>query len=269
MSALSSSAAGASLLILLQLASRGVTFAINQVIVRYLSPEIFGLAAQFELYLITVLYFARESVRVASQRQSKDPQTVINLSYISIALGPPLAFGLATVFLSGAHANVPFHGLSQVLYASSCVLELFSEPAFLAAQQKLLYKTRATSEAYATLTRCLVTCAIAVWGNRSGQSFGVLPFALGQVSYAIVLLAMFNWKLWPVASVENFSLLPRRVDQYVPLSFFRIGLMRLVGHYEAQLSIGLACSRSHWLLLEQASWFKTPSSSSSPKAMVC
>jgi hypothetical protein len=219
MSALSASATGASLLILLQLASRGFTFAVNQVIVRYLSPELFGLAAQLELYLITVLYFARESVRVASQRQAKDPQTVINLSYISIALGPPLAVGLATIFQSGSHADVPFHGISQILYCVSCIIELFSEPAFLAAQQKLLYKTRATAEAYATLTRCLVTCGVATWGHRSGQSFGVLPFALGQLSYAVVLLGVFDWRLWPITRDEKFSLLPRRIQKYEPNVF--------------------------------------------------
>src|ERR1700709_450766 len=137
MSALSASATGASLLILLQLASRGFTFAINQVIIRYLSPELLGLAAQLELYLITVLYFARESIRTASQRQANDPQVVVNLAYISIALGPLLTIGFAATFLKSSNLDVPYFGASKVTYGLCCIVELFSEPAFLAAQQKL------------------------------------------------------------------------------------------------------------------------------------
>ncbi|KAI9787546.1 MAG: Oligosaccharide translocation protein rft1 [Geoglossum umbratile] len=68
---LSTSAQGATFLILLQLGSRLLTFGVNQVLLRYLSPEHLGISAQLDLYLITVLYFARESLRVALQRQGR------------------------------------------------------------------------------------------------------------------------------------------------------------------------------------------------------
>src|SRR3954470_10544401 len=68
-SALSASAKGATFLILLQVLSRAFTFIVNQVLLRYLSPELLGLSTQLELYSISVLFFSREHIRVAVQRQ--------------------------------------------------------------------------------------------------------------------------------------------------------------------------------------------------------
>ncbi|KAI9054166.1 hypothetical protein LZ554_001337 [Drepanopeziza brunnea f. sp. 'monogermtubi'] len=65
----SSSAIGAVLLIAQQFGSRGLTFVVNQILLRYLSPELLGISTQLEVYSITVLFFARESLRVALQRQ--------------------------------------------------------------------------------------------------------------------------------------------------------------------------------------------------------
>ncbi|KAL3424362.1 oligosaccharide translocation protein rft1 [Phlyctema vagabunda] len=66
----SSSVQGASLLIALQFGSRALTFIVNQVLLRFLSPELLGIATQLEVYSISVLFFARESLRVALQRQT-------------------------------------------------------------------------------------------------------------------------------------------------------------------------------------------------------
>src|SRR5271155_2596960 len=62
---LSTSAGGATLLIGLQVGSRALTFIVNQILLRYLSPEILGISTQLEVYSISVLFFARESLRVA------------------------------------------------------------------------------------------------------------------------------------------------------------------------------------------------------------
>ncbi|ODA79239.1 hypothetical protein RJ55_04832 [Drechmeria coniospora] len=60
---------GASLLILLQLLSRLATFVANQLLLRFLTAPLLGLATQLEVYYLSVLFFARESLRVAIQRQ--------------------------------------------------------------------------------------------------------------------------------------------------------------------------------------------------------
>jgi len=89
---LAASAKGASFLILVQISSRALTFTINQILLRFLSPELLGASVQLELYSISVLYFARESLRVALQRQTGNSQALVNLSYISVALGLPIAY---------------------------------------------------------------------------------------------------------------------------------------------------------------------------------
>ncbi|KAK5275762.1 Oligosaccharide translocation protein rft1, partial [Cryomyces antarcticus] len=107
-SILSASAKGATLLILLQVSSRALTFAINQVLLRFLSPELLGLSVQLELYSISVLYFARESLRVALQRQSHGVQTVVNLSYLAVGLGVPLSGVLAWTWMRAGTPDVPY-----------------------------------------------------------------------------------------------------------------------------------------------------------------
>lgn len=64
-----SSSEGTAYLIIVQIVSRALTFLANQLLLRHLSPSIFGAATQLELYAISVVYFSRESVRVTVQRQ--------------------------------------------------------------------------------------------------------------------------------------------------------------------------------------------------------
>jgi hypothetical protein len=211
MSALATSAKGASLLILLQVATRALTFVVNQVLLRYVSPELLGLEAQFALYSITVLYFSRESIRVAVQRRPDRTDTIVNMSYISICLGIPLAFVLAKLYLRSDTPSTPYFRESLVIYAMSCILQLLTEPAFVVTQQKLKFGIRASSEGLATILKCFITCGIAIWGSRIGQELGIVPFALGDFTYAIIRLLSYVIQIWPVSTSEQFSLLPRRL----------------------------------------------------------
>jgi len=209
--AVSASATGATFLILLQVSSRALTFVVNQVLLRYLSPKLLGVATQLELYSISVLYFSRESLRVALQRQSEGVQTVVNLAYLAIFLGIPLSYLLAALYLQTDVPDVPFIRESLRIYGLASIVELCAEPAFVAAQQKLLYKVRAGAEAAATVIRCIITCAFAIWASRKGKDFGVLPFAQGQMAYAAVLWSVYYYRLSIVAAKENFSLSLKRI----------------------------------------------------------
>lgn len=60
---------GTSLLIALQFLSRAITFVANQLLLRFLTAHLLGIATQLEVYYLSVLFFARESLRVAIQRQ--------------------------------------------------------------------------------------------------------------------------------------------------------------------------------------------------------
>jgi oligosaccharide translocation protein RFT1 len=215
---------------LLQVVSRAITFVANQVLLRFLTAQLLGVSTQLEVYYLSVIFFARESLRVVIQRQDSSDfsptkssrngaanntsaQAVVNLGYLAIALGIPLAFLFGWLYLNSLSASTlasaPNLVMSLYIYALAAVLELLSEPAFVVMQTRLQFGTRATAESVATFLRCLVTLGSAVWG--ANRDLGVLPFALGQLSYGVGLLAVYTWHGAGLAKREAFSLLPRRI----------------------------------------------------------
>ncbi|KAJ9623947.1 Oligosaccharide translocation protein rft1 [Taxawa tesnikishii (nom. ined.)] len=251
-SAVSASAKGASFLILLQIGSRALTFALNQILLRFLSPAILGVAVQLELYCISVLYFSRESLRVACQRRAQGVQTVINLSYLALTAGLPLSFLLAELYLRTEVPNVPFLVQSLKLYGVAALLELASEPAFVAAQQKMLYKVRASAEAAATVMKTLATCGLAFWASKQGEDVGVLPFAIGQMAYAATLLLVYAVRMALNATTERYSLLPTALsstsEQHY-LSLFSKPLLMLSLSLTVQSSIKYVLTQGDSLLV--------------------
>ncbi|KJY01370.1 hypothetical protein TI39_contig293g00022 [Zymoseptoria brevis] len=206
----SSSARGAGFLILLQISSRALTFALNQVLLRFLSPALLGASVQLELYIISAHHFARESLRVACQRQPEGGiQAAINLSYLAIAGGCPIALFLAQWYLSTSYPDVPYFVEALRICELAAIVELFSEPAFVAVQQNMLYKTRAAAEASAVVVKTFTTAAIVFWGQHKGIELGVLPFAAGELAYCSILTLVYLWQTVPVARLQKFSLLPR------------------------------------------------------------
>ena len=231
--AVSATARGATFMILVQISSRALTFLANQLLLRYLSPALLGAATQLELYSISVLYFARESLRVALQRQTSNAQAVVNVSYIPIQLGVPLAYVMGSLYLhstvvkiAGGEETLAYLREAVTLYGFAALVELVSEPCFVVMQMKMQYKVRAAAETAATIARCLVTFGIVVGASRKGMDVGVLPFACGQMAYASVLLVVYLFNSIAVARQEGFSLIPASIRSYVlrALFFFRSAL---------------------------------------------
>lgn len=243
---------GASLLILLQVFSRAVTFVANQLLLRFMTASLLGVSTQLEVYYLSVLFFARESLRVAIQRQgsvssdrssptkdakqqqkdgkqhtqAQETQAVVNLGYIAIILGIAVAALLGWMYLGSIPTatllTTPYLVPSVYIYALASVLELLSEPAFVVMQVRLQFGARASAEGVATFGKCAVTLMSAVWASRNGLELGVLPFALGQVAYGSGLLVTYTWYGSGLAKREGFSLLPRRLGEgreYI-LSYF-------------------------------------------------
>ncbi|KAL4974546.1 Rft protein-domain-containing protein [Aspergillus desertorum] len=233
------------ILILVQLASRVFIFASNQMILRNLSPSILGIAAQLELFLISILYFSRESIRAAIQRQpleflpahpaetigadalssvkeqersktrASSSQSIVNMSYLSIGMGAITATAFATFYVRFASVEVlevPYYHTSVAITAIASIIELGSEPIFAVIQQYMLYSKRAAVEISAAFSKSLVTSGTIIWTVRNSHSLGVLPFALGHLSYALIifcgyfLVALRQSNDWP------FSLLLSRIS---------------------------------------------------------
>ncbi len=245
-SLLSKSAKGATFLIVLQVGSRALTFAVNQILLRYLSPELLGISTQLEVYSISVLFFARESLRVAIQRQSdttddsreiqreqsdagktrglvtrssktQKTQEIVNLAYIPTCLGVFFAFFLGWAYWRSLRSSAPsvlatpYFAMALQLYGVAAFWELLSEPCFVVVQQKSEYKIRAAAESVGTVLRCLVTCGSAILASHKDVDMGVLPFAFGQWIYGLSLLFVYYRNVWAVASTYGFSLMLRRI----------------------------------------------------------
>lgn len=249
------------LLVIQQFGSRGLTFVANQILLRYLSPQLLGISSQLELYSITVLFFSRESLRVSLQRQSESvydedatpsllqntvtdrnlagrTQAIVNLAYVSLALGIFAALALGFLFLGRGSANdspiavFAYMRWSLVIYGIASVLELAAEPCYVVVQQRSQHGIRAIAESLATLARSIVTCASAIYAVRNGAEVGVLPFALGQLAYALFTCTIYYLHVIPLSSAGGFSLLPKPVksklgsNEYA-FSYLSISLLSL------------------------------------------
>lgn len=241
---LAKSAVGARYLIILQIGSRALTFAVNQILLRFLSPELLGISTQLEVYSISILFFSREALRVAFQRQTdsvdinsdaagdvihKDGQSrtdragarktqqVVNMAFLSISLGVIFAVGLYWVYTRSVQSDqallqVPFFVTALQLYSLAAMVELLAEPSFAVVMQKSEYKIRAAAESMATVMRCLTVCVTTFVAHRKGLELGVLPFALGQSAYALSILSVYTSNVWLLSKSSGFSLLPQKMD---------------------------------------------------------
>ncbi|CCE29534.1 related to oligosaccharide transporter [Claviceps purpurea 20.1] len=255
---------GASLLILLQVTSRLVTFVANQLLLRYLTAPLLGLATQLEVYYLSVLFFSRESLRVAIQRQgkqtvhhaekagkdaaksqqqaaSRDDQAIVNLGFLAIGLGIFVSIGLGWLYLAhgvsdSTRQTTPHLTTALYLYGIASFIELLSEPCFVLMQTRLAFGTRATAESVATFLRCIVVVGSAVWASGRGVSLGLLPFALGQLTYGTALLVVYLISGYGLASSCGFSLLPHPVstDGDFIASYLYRPTLRLAGSMMAQ-----------------------------------
>jgi oligosaccharide translocation protein RFT1 len=227
-SLLGASTKGALILILLQVASRGLTFLFNQILLRFLSPESLGVSTQLELFSTTVLVLARETLRVVLQREpqyaaeqkkprssSQQLQAIINMSQVSIIAGIPLLLVVGWSYMSTVAKSalrIKYFKESFWLYGAGTVIELLAEPFFIVLQHKMLYAARARAESMASVARCIATCAIVWAGTRVGVELGALPFAVGYLSYAGVIAASYSWTYFSISTETGVSITGRKID---------------------------------------------------------
>lgn len=210
----------------------------NQLILRTLSPVVLGIAAQLELFQVTILYFSRESIRMAIQRQPLAPvavpkqespneskaapqngqsvpsQSVVNVSYLSILVGVPTMAVFTILYQRLAPAQASESSLfstSVIVTGLASLLELSIEPFFAVVQQHMWYKKRAAVEMPATFLKSLATCSIFLHASRAGRDIGALPFAVGHLCYSLTLICGYCVSLLPNASERGFSFLPARI----------------------------------------------------------
>lgn len=207
---LSNALASASSLVLLQFFSRVFTFVLNQALVRYVSPQVFGTAAiQFELLLSTILFLSREGVRNALLRSPEAKATkgearlVTNISVLPALLGIPAAILITLFYLASTSASTaaqPHFRLSVAIYAVAASLELLSEPLYIRAQNELRFDLRVRAEGIAVVMKTSVAFAVLVIGDAE---WALVAFATGQAAYGLAVLLTYvlayggGVALWP------------------------------------------------------------------------
>lgn len=216
---LTPSASGVSFLIFSQVLTKAFTFVSNQLLVRNISPEIFGIASYLEFIVESVLFFSREAERNAIQRVAADNATkarqiIINFAYIPLILGFPIA--LATFLLQKSSsmyaetiAPLPYSTVTILLTVLLIFWELVAEPLFALNQYSLDFKARSKIESSAVFFRCFSTLAGVVVSSKysSGRNFdglAVASFALGQFVYsAATLVGYLILTSFQVSKVEK------------------------------------------------------------------
>lgn len=202
----STSLASASSLVLLQLFSRAFTFILNQLLVRLVSPQVFGTAAiQFELLLSTILFLSREGVRNALLRASSNSKTdasrstsrdqqllVANIALLPVLLGIPVTIFSAFTYLGASSETTrsqPHFSLSVVVYALAAFCELLSEPLYIRAQNELRFDVRVRAEGIAVVAKTVVAFVVLV---TLPSEWALVAFAAGQAAYGLSMLIGFT-----------------------------------------------------------------------------
>lgn len=218
---LDKSTSGATFLMMGQLFTKMITFVLNNVLVRFLSPRIFGITAFLEFILGTVLFFSREAVRLSTLRikdhedevhdvdenskgRSHVLQTAVNFGHISLWIGFPLSIVLMTWQyrnINDYFTNLPYFTLSIFLIWLSIIFELLSEPLFIVNQFMLNYAKRSQFESAAVTSGCLVNFGVvmlfekftssSVRTEASREGTAILAFALGKLAHSVALLACY------------------------------------------------------------------------------
>lgn len=224
-------ASGASFLIAAQFFSKLITFSLNQLILRFVGPEVFGTNAQLELIINTVLFFSREAIRLATQRQTlagKKPdvyrfegglvqntvsgtvQEVINIGFIPILFGIPLSCVLSAIYLR-YNTNIGYEDprsvkMATIIFAICSVIELAGEPSFLLFQLKLQFRKRAAFESIAITCRCMLTFLISLLDAHHSNT-SIVAFAVGQLAYSTVLTGLYIYNGIKEARMGQYELL--------------------------------------------------------------
>lgn len=221
---LDKSTKGATFLMMGQLSTKLITFILNNLLVRLLSPRIFGITSFLEFICSTVLFFSREAIRVSTLRINNNNnnhsdattttthddtlQKAVNLAHVPLYIGIPLSIVLTTWQYKNINHYfilLPFFNWSIALIWLSIVLELFTEPFFVVNQLLLNYSTRSKLESFSITMGCIVNFMVVYafdqnWFNitlldsdleREKEGIAILAFAIGKFCHSLLLLLCY------------------------------------------------------------------------------
>lgn len=252
---LKKSTRGATFLMLAQLFTKIITFLLNSVLVRFLSPRIFGITAFLEFILGTVLFFSREAIRLSTLRIRDDNndlgddevsekdggdnsvpghgnkrvlQKMVNFSHIPLWIGVPLSLVLTTWQYTNINAyfiTLPFFQWSIFIIWVSMLVELLSEPFYIVNQFLLNYNVRSRFESIAVTMSCLVNfCVIYLFQNHLVTIGDLDTTDTNKEGIAILAFALAKFTHALTLLVCYYW---DYLRNYKPKALFNIGLTRI------------------------------------------
>eukprot|EP00850_Spirogloea_muscicola_P006433 SM000030S11442 [mRNA] locus=s30:728715:732851:+ [translate_table: standard] len=246
-------------LMISQVSSRMLTFLLNLLVARRLTPGEYGVSAiQFSLLTTTILFISREGFRRGCLRSNvstsvESQAQLVSIAWLTVPLGFAMSATTTTVVVAwrALKGLAPFDSYSLAIYLHglAAIIEICSEPLYIKAQSLVLLRLRVMTEAAATLARCCMTCFLLV--ARIGRGGG-LVFAYAEVAYSSCLLLGY-WGYFatrPRGSKDNSlavsQLLPSRKGY---LAGKHSGLLRLCGIFTLQSIQKLALQSGDALVL--------------------
>mmetsp|Transcript_57011 Transcript_57011/g.180430 ORF Transcript_57011/g.180430 Transcript_57011/m.180430 type:complete len:235 (+) Transcript_57011:148-852(+) len=158
-----------------QVSSRVLTFVVNLLIARRLTPEAYGVTSiQFHLIMTTILFLSREGFRRGCMRSDASQwkmdgvarTQLRNTAWLVLPLGLAVAGGVFSVVVlwQGLDRGSVYAHAVGVLSAA-CFVELCSEPLYIMAQNSLAFRLRAVIDTTATFVRCIATYGLLAFGG--------------------------------------------------------------------------------------------------------
>lgn len=280
-SLLSKSTKGVSFLIMQQFFTKMITFVMNSLLIRYLSPKIFGIIAFLTFLHDTCIFFSREAIRISILRiatsdrdgkpeeneeendkkdtlnikniSSENLQSIINFSYISLLIAVPLSIFLFIwqyTKLNSYFKNLPHFQLSIFILWTSIIMELGAEFFYNLNQYLLNYKTRSKFEGFSLTFGNFVnfiTVYVAISNKRftndlvSEEGLAILGFALGKLAYSLGLLSFYYHDY-----VKNFK----------PFNKFSLRLTKIKSHISDHSAIYESKKKTYYFQQEILNHFK-------------
>ncbi|KAL6780894.1 hypothetical protein ACKKBG_A08910 [Auxenochlorella protothecoides x Auxenochlorella symbiontica] len=174
-----------------QILSRGLTFGLNLLSARSLTPQAYGVVAiQLHLLNTTLLFLSREGFRRGCLRiDARKPGSVLATSALCIPLGAVFSALSIWLLVQRRPGDVVWHQALQ-LQGLAVVVELLSEPLYVLATVRKQYSLRVGVEAGAQLAKSVLIAGLLARPDADPA----VAFSLGQLAYAgATLLCYAAW----------------------------------------------------------------------------
>lgn len=253
---LEKSTKGATILMLGQFSTKIITFVLNNLLLRFLSPRIFGITSFLEFISSTVLFFSREAIRLSTLRITQNEedtiddsniknnpnekndcnnmnvlQIAVNFSHVPLYIGIPLSLILTTWQYNNINdyfVSLPFFTWSIFFIWCSIIIELLCEPFFIINQLMLNYSTRSRFETMAVTVGCIVNFSV-VYAFDQKWFTGVMDTEKEASKEGIAILAFALDKLFYSIFLFLFYFYDY-LKNFAPRRSFNLTLTKIKNH---------------------------------------